>query len=96
MATSLSDALFWVAVACCAAAQLLILRAAFASHGARGPAESLPPVRRAVEVVWAVIPALALALLLAATWRAMHPPPDGAHASPDPSALSATRGGRLT
>jgi heme/copper-type cytochrome/quinol oxidase subunit 2 len=96
MPASLSDALFWVAVACCAGAQLLVLLAAFASRGSRPPAESLPPVRRAVEVVWAIVPALALALLLAATWRAMHPPTDDSPPAHDPTALSAARGGRLT
>jgi heme/copper-type cytochrome/quinol oxidase subunit 2 len=96
MPASLSDALFWVAVVCCAVAQLLILRAAFASRGTRASADSLPPVRRAVEVVWAIVPALALALLLAATWRAMHPPSHGADPALSPAALSATRGGQLT
>ena len=67
------DAVFWVAVVCCAVAQLFILRAALATRSATAAAASLPPIRRAVEVVWVLVPAVALALVFAATWRAMHP-----------------------
>jgi len=74
MPALLSDAIFWIAVVCCAAAQLLILRSVFAARGA-GPASSLPPVRRPLEIAWALLPAVALALVLAMTWRAMHPAP---------------------
>ena len=83
MTPSVSEAIFWVAVVCCAIAELFILRLAFAARGWRRgaadaapdgrAAESLPPVRRAAEIVWAVVPAVALAFVLAATWRAMHP-----------------------
>jgi heme/copper-type cytochrome/quinol oxidase subunit 2 len=96
MPASLTDAIFWVAVACCGVAQLLLLRSVLAARGAARPAESLPPLRRAVEVAWAVVPAVALALVLAMTWRAMHPaaaPADAARAAGDLSALSAPRGG---
>jgi hypothetical protein len=63
-----ADAIFWVAVACCLAAQAAILRSVLA--GGRG---TPPSPRRAAEVAWAVVPALVLALVLAATWRALHP-----------------------
>jgi len=84
---SAADAIFWVAVVCCAVAELFILRSTYAAHrgGGRraagddpaGPssAEPLPPLRRAAELAWAVVPAVALALVLAATWRALHPVP---------------------
>ncbi len=68
----LVDAIFWIAVACCAIAQLAILRsviitAASASDSATPPS----PARRAIEIAWAVIPGIALALTLVYTWRAM-------------------------
>ena len=85
MSPSTADAIFWVAVVCCAVAELFILRSTFAARGSRrssgddraGPpsAEPLPPLRRAAELAWAVVPAVALALVLAATWRALHPAP---------------------
>jgi hypothetical protein len=82
---SAADAIFWVAVVCCAVAELFILRSTFAPRERRRPsgddppgprsAEPLPLLRRAAELAWALIPAVALALVLAATWRAMHPAP---------------------
>lgn len=71
MPLPLADAVFWVAVVCCAIAQWFILRGALAAHPAAGA--PLSATRRGLEVVWAVVPAVALALVLAATWRALHP-----------------------
>ena len=75
MPPALSEAIFWVAVACCVVAELFILRSAFAPRAARarGAEGTLPRVRRPVEVLWAILPAVALALVLAATWRTLHP-----------------------
>jgi heme/copper-type cytochrome/quinol oxidase subunit 2 len=73
MPLPLADAIFWVAVVCCAIAQWFILRGALAAHPAAGAPMS--PARRGLEVVWAVLPAVALAVVLAATWRALHPAP---------------------
>ena len=109
MIPSASEAIFWIAVVCCAVAELFILRSTFAARGdPRGPggavaaatgsrpAAPLPRVRRAVEIAWAVVPAVALALVLAATWRALHPGPASTRA-PAPaerlSALAHARGG---
>ena len=90
MSSSAANAIFWVAVVCCAVAELFILRSTFAGRRRRGvtgaesagegTAESLPPLRRVAEVAWAVVPAVALALVLAATWRALHPAPASTHA----------------
>ena len=70
MSPSFSELLFWAAAACCAVAQLAILRALVL-----GRTPGAAPTRRAAEVLWSVLPALALAGLLVATWRAIHPPP---------------------
>ncbi len=100
MPLSPADAIFWVAVACCAVAQWLILRSALRAPDAeRGPPAGgggVPATRRAAEVAWAVLPAIALALVLAATWRAIHPPrPAGSpHAVPEHTAAWGRAWGR--
>jgi heme/copper-type cytochrome/quinol oxidase subunit 2 len=69
------DAIFWIAVACCVVAQAAIVRSSLVSP-ARTPSldegGGTSVGRRALEVCWAVIPGIALALLFLATWRAMH------------------------
>ena len=62
MSISLSDAVFWAAVACCAVAQVAIVRSVVAS-----------PKRRAVESTWAILPAFALGAVLVLTWLRLHP-----------------------
>ena len=95
MPPALSDAIFWLAVACCVVAELFILRSALAARGAQPAGGTLPRVRRPVEVLWAVVPALALALVLAATWRTLHPDsPDTPTSAPPPT--RDVRAGALT
>ena len=73
MINRFADAIFWVAVACCLVAQVAIVRSSLVSP-VQAPAarEGASAVRRALEVCWAVIPGIALAILFFATWRAMH------------------------
>ncbi len=68
----LVDAIFWIAVACCAIAQLAILRSVIVSP-AKASDSAVPPspAHRAMEIAWAVLPGIALALTLVYTWRAM-------------------------
>ena len=73
MPSPYSDLLFWCAVVVCAVAQVGILRPLVAPREAPVAATRVPAARRGTEVLWGVVPALALALLLAATWRAVHP-----------------------
>ena len=75
MSPALADAIFWIAVGCCAAAELAIVRSALARRAEPTAGSPVPGVRRGAEVVWAVVPALILAAVLFATWRAMHPSP---------------------
>ena len=63
--------LFWVAVAVCTVAQIALLHSFFL--GASRPANGSTAAFRATETAWAIVPAVVLALLLAATWHAMHP-----------------------
>lgn len=65
-----ADAIFWIAVACCAVAQLAILRSVLAVPAQRAGDRSA--WRRTAEIAWAVLPGVALAAVLLYTWRAMH------------------------
>jgi heme/copper-type cytochrome/quinol oxidase subunit 2 len=71
MTFSFADGLFWLSVACCALAQILILRSVGAMRHAPEPATGLPRQRGALEMFWAVLPAIGLAVLLLFTWRAI-------------------------
>ena len=73
MRLSFADGLFWSSVACCAFAQYFILRSVGGSRHVAEPRANLPRLRGALEMLWAVVPAVALAVLLVFTWRAMHP-----------------------
>lgn len=68
-----ADAIFWVAVACCAIAQVMILRSALVAPLAEPTEPHLPRTDRRVEVAWTIVPAVGLALLLWFTWHAIHP-----------------------
>lgn len=72
LSAPLADAIFWIAVAGCALAELLIIRSAFRTPLAPVDARVSVPLRRGVEVVWAILPALVLVLVLVLTRRAMH------------------------
>ncbi len=71
----LADAIFWISAALCVVAEASIVRSALVVRTATAAGASLPPVRRATEVVWSVVPALALVVVLALTWRAIHRQP---------------------
>ena len=75
MTLSVSSAVFWIAVIVCAVAQVGILRATRSQAAARARATTPAPHRpatRTEELAWATLPVLALALVLALTWRAVH------------------------
>ncbi len=82
MRLSFADGLFWTSVACCALAQLMILRSVGGRRHLPEPTAGLPRRHGAMEVVWAIVPAVALAVLLAFTWRAMHSAPATAASAP--------------
>ena len=79
MSQSVSEAIFWIAAALCAIAQVAIARSALATRAPEATGQ-VPASRRSLEVLWAVVPAIGLALVLLQTWRAMHP------AAPSPAA----------
>ena len=64
----LAETLFWIAAVACAIAQLAILRSTFAARRAI-KSELVPSASPRGELAWAVIPALALGVVLTATWQ---------------------------
>lgn len=76
MRLSFADGLFWLSVACCVIAQTFIIRSVQSTRNAPEAAATVPRARHSVEVLWAILPALALAVLLAFTWRAIRARPD--------------------
>jgi heme/copper-type cytochrome/quinol oxidase subunit 2 len=73
MGISFADAIFWVAVLSCVVAQAAITRSALRMRGDT-QSGSLPRPRVVTEVAWVIVPAIALAIVLFMTWRAIHPP----------------------
>jgi hypothetical protein len=78
MVNRFADGIFWIAVACCVAAQAAIVRSSLVSP-AKAPGSDAPAsvARRALEVCWAVVPGIVLAVVFVATWRAIHSLPAG-------------------
>jgi len=71
----LAGVFFWLAVVCCAVAQIAIARSALrVPPRTEDPANDVPRPRRAAEVAWTIIPAIGLAFVLLVTWHAIHQP----------------------
>lgn len=62
--------LFWLAAAICLVAEAAIIRSALAARAEPGSA-LVPGSRRALEIFYAVLPALLLGVVLLLTWRAV-------------------------
>jgi hypothetical protein len=88
MSPVLRDALFWVAVASCAIAQLFIIRAVLrtairpSAAGSTGDTSAvrdkradrpMPVPRRSIEIGWAILPAILMIAAFVSAWRLMHP-----------------------
>ena len=64
----LAETLFWIAAVACAIAELAILRSTFAARRAT-KSELVPSASPRGEFAWAIIPAVALGVVLTATWQ---------------------------
>ena len=71
MPSYFANGLFWTSVACCTVAQLFIIRSVRGARYVPEPSATVPRSRSALEMVWAVLPAVGLAVLLLFTWRAI-------------------------
>jgi heme/copper-type cytochrome/quinol oxidase subunit 2 len=74
MSPALSNVVFWIAAACCVVAQLALVWSAISSPMATASDTDVRMPRRASEIAWTIVPAVALVMLLFSTWRAMHRP----------------------
>ena len=68
----LAEPIFWIAAVLCIAAQLLLLHSAFFPRRGSSDSATIAHSPRGAEMMWAIIPAIALIFLLTATWRAVH------------------------
>ena len=64
----LAEIVFWIAAIACVIAELAILRSTFAARRVN-KSELVPSASPRGELAWAIIPALALAVVLTATWH---------------------------
>lgn len=64
----LAETIFWIAAVACVIAELAILRSTFVARRSH-KSTLVPSASPRGEVVWAILPGLALAFLLTATWR---------------------------
>jgi hypothetical protein len=62
-----SVALFWLSAVCAVVASLAVVWSVRPRHAAGGPTHGVG------DLVWAVLPTLALLVILALTWRAVRP-----------------------
>lgn len=86
MPEAVADLMFWVALVCCAVAQVAIIRSVFiVTPAAATGAEPGAVPRRATELAWALLPAVVLGALFWVTWRAMH-----THTLTDPGGMMHT------
>lgn len=68
----LTDAIFWISAICCAVAQAAILRSVIVAPVQAAGRTSNSLQRRATDIIWAVLPGLALVGVFVLTWRVMH------------------------
>jgi heme/copper-type cytochrome/quinol oxidase subunit 2 len=64
----LAEAIFWIGGLACAVAEIMILRSSFAATR-ENKSPLVPTASRASELTWALLPGIALSVLLVATWR---------------------------
>ena len=69
---AMSSAVFWIAVACCAVAQIALIWSAIrAPMSGSTESASMRMPSRASEIAWTIVPAIGLAVLLVFSWRAV-------------------------
>ncbi len=64
----LAEAIFWIAALACIVAEFAILRSTYAARKVK-KSVLVPEASRGGEIVWAIVPAVALSVLLVATWQ---------------------------
>ena len=64
----LAETIFWIAALACAVAEIAIVRSIFAQRRAQH-SNLVPSGSPVTELIWGIVPAIALAFLLVATWH---------------------------
>ena len=64
----LADGIFWIAALACVVAEVAILRSTYVARRVE-KSELVPASSSSGEVLWAIIPAVALCALLVVTWQ---------------------------
>jgi hypothetical protein len=68
MSQPLAEGIFWITALACVIAEIAILRSTYLARGAQRSA-LVPAAPLGREMTWAIIPAIALSLLLVVTWQ---------------------------
>jgi heme/copper-type cytochrome/quinol oxidase subunit 2 len=77
--------LFWSSAICCLLAQVLIVRSVLAVRRLPEPRPELSRSHDGVELLWALLPAVALGVLFVFTWRAIEQRAPLEHPTPAPT-----------
>ena len=77
--------LFWLAAVCCAVAEVAILRTVWRTHPQPASPGDAPRSKRAMEIAWALLPAVALVTVFFFTWRALRSSETAPRASRTPA-----------
>lgn len=65
--------LFWIAVAACVVAQFFIIRAVVRAVPSETGSPHVPTPRRALEIAWAILPAVLIIAVFLGAWRIVSP-----------------------
>ena len=91
----LAETIFWIAALACAVAEIAILRSILAQRRAQN-STLVASSSQLAELIWAIVPAIALSVLLFATWQriqARHNHMQMNHGAHEMTAVSITRVG---
>ena len=84
MSAGLAGVLFWLSAASCIVAEVAIIHATLrvSRSSSAGDAAALPHARRSLEILWVILPAIALAAVLYFTGRAVFASRSDTHVFP--------------
>lgn len=68
-----AGALFWIAAAACVVAQFFIIRAVVRAVPSVTGSPNVPTPRRALEIAWAILPAVLIIAVFLGAWRIVSP-----------------------
>lgn len=69
---SVAGILFWIAVVACIVSQYFIIRAVWRAVPSETGSPNVPSPHRAMEIGWAILPAVLLVAVFLGAWQALH------------------------